>query len=213
METNMQITKYEQSCLLVVTDERVALFDPGVMSTNSIPLDQISQIDDIIITHSHSDHFDLEFIKLVVKKFPGVVITAPTEVVAALAQENISATDQPSAAIEFFDAPHEDVSPMYPQPEEIGVHYLDVLTHPGDSHSFNETKAILALPITAPWGSTIKALNLTFGLKPQYVIPIHDWHWREEARKGTYEAFESALKEQGITFLKPETGKPLTIDI
>jgi len=209
----MQITKYVHSCLLVETPDRVALFDPGAMSIDSIPVDQIEQLDDIIITHIHGDHFVPDFIKQLVQKFPGVAITAPSEVVAALGREGITATDQPSAAITFFDAPHESVEPLFPQPEEVGVHYLDTLSDPGDSHSFTETKAILALPITAPWGSSVRALNLALELKPQYVIPIHDWHWRDEARTSTYDRYAEVLEEQGITFLKPETGKPMTIDL
>jgi len=209
----MQIIKYVHSCLLVESDGRAVLFDPGVMSTDSIPIDQLTQLDDIIITHAHPDHYNADFIKMMVKKFPGVVITAPGEVVAALGKEGVTATDQPSAAIEFFDSPHESVAPLYPQPEEIGVHYLDTISHPGDSHSFTETKAILALPITGPWGSSIKALNLAIELKPQFVIPIHDWHWRDEARQSAYDQFEKVLAEQGITFLKPTTGEPIEIDL
>lgn len=209
----MQITKFVHSCLLVEVDDRVALFDPGSMSVDNIPTDEIERLDDIIITHAHSDHFVPDFIKTMVARFPGVVVTAPTEVVAALAQQGVTATDQPSGAIEFFDAPHENVMPVFPQPEEIGVHYLDVLTHPGDSHSFSETKAVLAMPITAPWGSAIKAINLILELKPTYVVPIHDWHWHDQARRSTYDMYADILKEKGITFLKPETGQPLTIDI
>ena len=108
----------------------------------------------------------------------------------------------------FFDSPHESVEPLFRSPEQIGIHYLDKLSDPGDSHSFKETKAILALPVTAPWGSTIKALNLALELKPKHVLPIHDWHWRDEAREQTYDRFERILGEQGITFHKLQTGQP-----
>jgi len=113
----------------------------------------------------------------------------------------------------LFDSPHESVAPLFPQPEEIGVHYLDALTHPGDSHSFSETKQILALPITAPWGATVNAVNLAVKLKPKYVIPIHDWHWRDEARENMYGLIEEALAKHGITFLKVKNGEPFTLDV
>ncbi|MEO7364504.1 MAG: MBL fold metallo-hydrolase [Candidatus Saccharimonadales bacterium] len=209
----MNITKYVHSCLLVETPERVALFDPGEMSQTALPIDQIERLDDLIITHAHPDHYCLDVIQQLVAKFRGLVITAPAEVVAMLGREGIVASDRPTAGIEFFDSPHESVQPLYPQPDQIGVHYLDYLTHPGDSHSFAETKCILALPITAPCGSVIRALNLALELKPQYVVPIHDWHWRDEARLSTYENFEKILGAQGIGFLKPETGVALALDI
>lgn len=209
----MKITKYVHACLLIQTPDRVAVFDPGMMSESSFPVDQIDQLDDIIITHIHGDHFSPSFVQSLVAKFPGVLITAPTEVVLALAKQGVSASDRPSPGVEFFDSPHESVQPLYPQPEQIGVHYLDQLSHPGDNHSFTETKAILALPITGPWGSAVKALNLALKLKPEYIVPIHDWHWRDEARHQIYDSFEAILKEQGITFLKPKTGEPLEIDL
>ena len=209
----MQITKYIQSCLLVESDGKVALFDPGMMSEAALDVSKLTQLDSIIITHVHGDHFSMSLIKNLVDAFPEVHITAPSEVVSLLADEGIAATDQVSDGIEFFDAPHESVEPLYPSPEEIGVHYQGVLSHPGDSHSFTETKAVLALPITAPWGSTIKALNLVLELKPEVVVPIHDWHWRDEARIQTYDMFESILADKGITFLKPETGVPLQVDL
>ena len=208
----MKITKYVHSCLLVETPDRTAVFDPGMLSESSFPVDQLKQLDDIIITHEHGDHFSPSFVQSLMVKFPGVLVTAPTEVVVALAKLGISATDTSSPGIEIFDSPHESVEPMYPQPEEIGVHYMDQLTHPGDSHSFSETKAILALPMTGPWGTSVKALRIALELKPEYIIPIHDWHWRDEARMQTYDHFEVILKAQGITFLKPETGLSLVID-
>ncbi|MDB5185372.1 MAG: hypothetical protein JWN38_1180 [Candidatus Saccharibacteria bacterium] len=211
----MKITKFKHSCLLVEMPEpvnRTALFDPGMMSESVLDIEALEFLDDIIITHSHGDHFSLELVKKLVAKFPQVRITAPDDVIAALSNENITATDEETDGIVFFDSPHEDVSPLYPQPEEIGVHYLDSLTHPGDSHSFSETKTILALPVTGPWGSVIKAVQLALTLKPAYIIPIHDWHWSEEARQSTYNELERTFQAQGITFLKPETGEPLVID-
>ncbi len=209
----MEITKFVHACLLVKTDDRVGLFDPGVMSKDALDVDQIQRLDDIIITHHHADHLSIDIVRELAKRFPGVVISAPSEVVAMLGREGLTATDLPTPGLEFFDSPHESVKPMFPQPQEIGVHYLDLITHPGDSHSFTETKAILALPITGPWGSSVRALNLALELKPQYVIPIHDWHWRDEACLQAYDNFEKILAEQGITFLKPETGQILTIDL
>jgi L-ascorbate metabolism protein UlaG (beta-lactamase superfamily) len=208
----MKITKFVHSCLLVETADRTALFDPGVMSAPSINIDQIERLDDIFITHVHADHVDPGLVKQLIAKFPAVRITSTNEVVQQLSVEGIKATTTPPAGVTFFDSPHEKVEPLFPQPEEIGLHYLDKLSHPGDSHSFNETKAILALPMTAPWGTSIRAAILAQELKPQHVLPIHDWHWRDEARDQSYGMFEQLLGKQGITFHKLQTGQPVEID-
>lgn len=210
----MKITKFVHACLLVETPDRVALFDPGIMSTPNIDIGKLTRLEDIFITHEHADHKDIPFIKQLIAKFPDVRITTTAEVVKQLAAEGIKATNAPSEGIEFFDSPHESVAPLFGSPpEEIGIHYLGVLSHPGDSHSFHETKAILALPVSAPWGSTIRALNLALELKPRHVLPIHDWHWHDQAREQTYAMFEKVLGEQGITFHKLQTGEPIEIDI
>jgi len=209
----LKITKFVHSCLLVETADRTALFDPGSMSVESLGQHQFDRLDDIFITHVHGDHMDVGFIKQLIGKFPTVRITTTQQAVDALAKEGVKATTTAPAGVQFFDSPHEPVMPLFPAPEEIGIHYLDVFSDPGDSHSFHETKAILALPITAPWGSTIKALNLALELKPKHVLPIHDWHWNDQARAGTYDNFERVLGEQGITFHKMITAEPIDITI
>ena len=212
----MKITKFEHSCLLVempVPQNRTTLFDPGMMSETALDVSKIDYLDDIVITHSHVDHLSLNLMKQLVAKFPAVKITAPADVVDMLEKEAIAASSDPSEGISFFDAPHEAVEPLFITPTQIGVHYLARLTHPGDSHSFSETKAILALPVTAPWGATTTAVKLALELKPQYVLPIHDWHWRPEARDQMYGALEQAFAQHGITFVKLVTGEPVTLEV
>lgn len=211
----MKITKYEHSCLLVEMSEpinRTALFDPGLMSEGTFPTEKIEFLDDIIITHIHADHVSLKIIREMVDKFPSVRITAPSEVVDMLEKEDIIATSEPSEGIVFFDSPHESVSPLFDQPEQIGVHYLNLLSHPGDSHSFDQSKSILALPVTAPWGTLIKAVNLALELKPDYILPIHDWHWRDEARNQTYADLEKMFSQHQIVFIPLKNGEPVVID-
>ena len=210
----MKITKLVHSCLLVEMPEpvnRTALFDPGAMST--VDVGSLEHLDDIVITHGHGDHMDAELIKKLVAKFPEVRVLGPNDVVRQLQGEGLDASTEPPEGMELFDSPHESVAPLWPQPDEIGVHYLGKLSHPGDSHSFTETKEILALPVTAPWGSNIAAINLGIKLKPKYIIPIHDWHWSDAAREGSYDNMEPVFAKEGITFIKAVNGEPFTLDV
>lgn len=209
----MKITKYVHSCLLVETPERIAIFDPGTMSEQALDVALLQRLDDIFITHVHTDHCSPTLIKALVTKFPQVRITGPAEVVAQLAQQGITASEQAPEDVSCFAAPHEKLHPPTLPPRQKAVHYLDMLTHPGDSHSFTETKAILALPMTAPWGSNVRAFTLALELQPKHILPIHDWHWRDEARELAYALFERRLAEQGITFHKLQTGQPVQIDL
>ena len=214
----MKITKFVHSCLLVEMPEpvnRTALFDPGVMSETALDVDRLEYLDDIFITHSHSDHLSIPLIKKLVAKFPKVRITAPTDVVEQLQQQGVVASSNAPDGVVFFDSPHEVIKPYFDSepPQEIGVHYLDKFSDPGDSHSFHETKVILALPVQAPWGSVVDATRLAIELKPKYIIPIHDWHWSDAARQSAYDNLEELFAEKGITFFKMQTGEPVVIDI
>ncbi len=212
----MKVTKFVHSCLLVEMPapvNRTVLFDPGVMSP--VPVDTLEYLDDIFITHSHSDHLNIDLIKQLVAKFPKVRITTTTEIVGILKKESIAASDQAPDGVNLFESPHEVIRPYFPvePPQEIGVHYLDKLSHPGDSHSFHETRTVLALPVTGPWGSVVDAVRLALELKPKYVIPIHDWHWNDDARRGAYDQMEKDFAEAAITFIKAVDGEPFVLDV
>jgi len=209
----MKITKFVHSCLLVEMPDRTALFDPGSFST--VDVDRLEYLDDIFITHSHGDHMDIGLIQKLVAKFPEVRITTTPEIVEILAGQGIMASNQAPEGVSFFDSPHEVIRPFFDAdpPQEIGVHYLGKLSHPGDSHSFTETMPVLALPVQAPWGSPNAAVKLGLELKPQYIIPIHDWHWSDAARESSYASMEKIFGDQGITFVKTVNGEPFMLDV
>lgn len=210
----MKITKLVHSCLLVEMPDRTALFDPGNMS--EVDVDSLQWLDDIFITHKHADHMDVALIKQLREKFPDVRITAPADATEDLRQAGVSDVQtEPPEGVSFFDAPHEAIRPYMDAdpPQELGYHYLGKLSHPGDSHSFSETMPILALPMQAPWGSTVDAVKLALELKPRYIVPIHDWHWSDAARTSAYDKLEKLFAENGITFLKLETGKPVVVGV
>jgi L-ascorbate metabolism protein UlaG (beta-lactamase superfamily) len=210
----MTITKLVHACLLVEHEGKTALFDPGMFSRHAIEEANLTQLDLIIVTHRHPDHMDVETIQHLVNKFPEVKVMAPMDAEADLAAANIVITPPDQIeGVETFDSPHESTEPTAATPEEIGVHYMNQLSDPGDSHSFDETKSILALPIQAPWGSTINAIKLGLRLKPRYIVPIHDWHWNDEARARMYDMCEKLFADEGITFLKPVNCQPIKVTL
>lgn len=211
----MKITKFVHACLLVEMPDpinRTVLFDPGIFSSPHIAIDDLKYLDDIIITHEHADHLDVKFLKKLVHKFPNARIKTPASLVPKLQSEGIEVTTDSVEGVELFDAPHAEVKPLVPYVDNIGVHYIGKLTNPGDSLHIPETKEILALPVGAPWESAVEAINTAIQLKPQHIIPIHDWHWRDEAREGLYERMEAECEKVGITFHKMKTAQPIVID-
>jgi len=210
----MKITKFVHSCLLVETSTPVArtvLFDPGIFSEGYLQVDALESLDDIFITHEHSDHLSINLVKKLVQKFPNVQITTTNSVVTQLEVVGIKARATETEGVAFFSSPHEGHPPMFNPPDEVGIHFLDQLSHPGDSHSFNETKDILALPVTGPWGSVDSAVQVALKLRPSYILPVHDWHWKDEVRIDMYERLEDLFNKQGITFFKLESCVPILI--
>jgi hypothetical protein len=43
--------------------------------------------------------------------------------------------------------------------------------------------------------------------RPQIVLPLHDWHWNEEARDAIYARLPGVMSEFGVTFVALENYK------
>lgn len=210
----MRITKFVHSCLLVEQDDRIGIIDPGVFSWESGLFDstRLTRLDEIMITHEHPDHMHLPFINSLLLQFPKAQIVTNPRAAAILREAGIkNIITQSTETAQLFDAPHEPLAPLSPTPANSGVHYLGRLSHPGDSHHFNETREILALPVTAPWGTLPRAAELGQELLPKYIIPIHDWHWNESARLQTYDRLEAFFAKAGVTFIKVKDGEPVNL--
>lgn len=208
----MKITKYLHSCLLVEEKETSVLIDPGIFTYQEHVLkpETLNSLDYIAITHEHPDHYHLPFIKKLVARFPDVTILSNPTIVALLQQEGITATTENHQDITMESVPHEQLWDAQ-APENVMLHVFNKLTHPGDSHHFETTRDILALPIQAPWGSTYDAVQLALKLNPKMIIPIHDWMWKDDVRQKMYERLHGFFKEKGIDFKAVETGETVEL--
>lgn len=211
----MKITKFVHSCVLVDVGERVALFDPGSYSWQSkvFNIDKIEKITDVGITHIHPDHLDLDFLKVVTDKFPKAEIVTTKEVKEHLEGSGVTNRLKVTCrTVVPFTVAHENVEPIgLKTPQNKGFHFAGEFTHPGDSHSFDSTKRVLAMPFLGPWGNLMKAVELVIKLKPEKVISIHDWHYNDSSRAWLYERLEDVLPKQGIEFVRLEDGKTVEI--
>lgn len=209
----MKITKFVHSCVLVENNNEAVLFDPGVYSYDSpvLNISNFPTINYVVITHEHADHFHMPFVEKLIKHSPNLVIVT-TKGVAAQLEGRVSVVVKTESFAEFkyFNSPHENI-PTGPAPKNTGVHYAETFSHPGDSHSFNESNRILAMPMTAPWGSMTNAVKKIIELKPEVVLPIHDWHWRSEALSGMYVRIQELLKAESINFIIPKDGHTIEV--
>ena len=207
----MQVTKYLHSCLLVEDAGKKFLFDPGnyTAEANALNLDQIDQLDYLLITHEHQDHMYIPLIKMILSKFPSLLIITNHSAKEILAKEGINASTEPTDLIKVEPVPHEKVFGGEP-PANI-LFKINDFTDPGDSFHLNTSTRVLALPIQAPWGSLTQAVELAVSLKPEVVLPIHDWHWNDMARVAFYKRLENYFANMGIKFIALKTAEKVTV--
>lgn len=208
----MKVTKYIHSCLLIEIDGKNILIDPGNYSYESKTLDinNLDKLDFLLITHEHPDHMYAPFIKEIIVRFPNLLIITNPSAKEILSKEGITATIKGSEFIKVEEAPHERVFSTQP-PENVLFNVSNQITHPGDSLHFTSRTPVLALPVQAPWCSLTQAVELAVSLKPEVVLPIHDWHWNETAREAFYKRLETYFATQGIKFIGLKTGEEVTI--
>ena len=206
----MKITKFVHSCLLIEDRGKKVLIDPGNYSEQALDLSNLSDLSYLLITHEHPDHMYLPLIQKILEKSPDVKIISNQSVAEILDKEGIKVSTEGDEFVQLEDVPHEKTF-MGTPPQNTLFKLGGKLTHPGDSHHFNETAEILALPVQAPWGSTTQAVDLAEKLKPKIIIPIHDWHWNEEARENMYKRLAEYFRGIGIKFIGLKTGVPVEI--
>lgn len=204
----MKITKYVHSCLFIEEQGKHFLIDPGVYSVEegAISINTIENLDYLIITHEHLDHMHVPLIKELIVKFPSVKVVSNSSVAEILGKEGISVETQGDQFVLLQEVPHEEIF-MGKAPKNVMVTITGKLAHPGDSHHFETSVPILALPVQASWGSTIAAVRLAEKLKPHVVLPIHDWHWSDKGRQWFYEHLETHFQKIGIKFIALSKGE------
>lgn len=208
----MKLTKLGHSCVLVETEKSTGLFDPGGWADRDL-IDAVKHVDEIVYTHEHADHFDIEILKSLVAKFPDVAVICNQDIkkLIKIAGVTIEVKEESNSCIKFV-SPHESLPvPGAVAPTENGYHYNDIFTHPGDSQHFSETKKVLAMPFIGPWGKTGDSIDKVLELKPEYVLAVHDWHYTNDAKQWLQGLLEYSLKDSGIKLLPNESG--LVLDI
>jgi L-ascorbate metabolism protein UlaG (beta-lactamase superfamily) len=202
----MKVTKFVHACLLVESDEATVLFDPGIFTLQSglLDVESLKKLDYIVITHEHVDHFNLPLVAALVKKFPLVTVVTTDFVANILKEQGIrNVVTKSIGPIEIFSKKlHAELKPFGQAPQNIAVHFAGRLTVGGDRHDLEESKEILALTMTGPWGSMMGAAQMAVDLKSKILLPIHDWHWNDQAREQAYQTFESFFSQRGTKFVK-----------
>lgn len=174
----MKITKFDQSCVLLEKNGRCLLIDPVEISTQ-IPV--IENIDAIIITHKHSDHYQPEVLdkfklsnqdaRIYVAEDMIDEIRQPAEV--ALIDNDIQVGE---FNLRFFGKDHAPIVDNISPCNNIGVIIDGAIVNPGDSfvNPFVSNPDVLFVAISAPWLRIDEVMKYVSLMSPKNVIPVHD---------------------------------------
>lgn len=173
----MRITKYEHACLDIQHNDTRIVIDPGVFTKS---LTNSGNIDAVIITHIHGDHFDPSIINQIIEENPGLKIWTTNEVAKELGDKATLARPQNAEKIgeislEFFGENHAEIDPKTPIVQNIGVLVNNTLYYPGDS--FTECPKpfeILAVPASAPWLRVGQTIPLIENSQCKQIFPTHN---------------------------------------
>lgn len=186
----MKITKHAQSAFLIETKGRKILVDPGsfVFNEEGVEPEVFGDVDLILITHEHSDHFDKENIQRIIALAEPIVIGTKS-VIDALKQDNPDIDLRVSILgenhqfegfdVEVLASQHGPLPNGNPAPEVTGYVIDDGEKRfytPGDSIYLNkEARAdIIAVPICGQVVLNINEAKVNLlEAKPELAIPIH----------------------------------------
>lgn len=213
----MKLTKYAHSCVLAEDAGSTILFDPGIFSWQSGTFDvgALQKLDAVVVTHKHPDHLGEPFVRALVAAFPDTVWITPADAhddLKSFGVQNVTDKDISAIGLTVRVGEHALVEPFGIQVQNLQADWNGKLTAPGDSHDITTSNDVLFLPVQAPWGTTIRAIQLALKLKPKFVLPVHDWMWNEEWRQRSYDRFENIFSDSGTTFLRPVDGQPIEVD-
>ncbi|GAA3964431.1 MBL fold metallo-hydrolase [Mucilaginibacter dorajii] len=207
----MKITKYLHSCLVFELDGYKLLFDPGKFSfaEGEVTAEMFKDVNAVIITHIHPDHYDVKILKEILTLSGAIVITN-TQIGADLDKAGIVYTILEEGTANFgpfilkaFPVAHEPIMDN-PLPQMTGFIINDKVLHPVDSmeDKLLEYKGIeLLLMVTmAPFANELRISGFADRLEPKQILPVHDGYAKEFFIKQRYTAYGKHFDKRGIKF-------------
>jgi len=177
----MKITKLGH-CALILEDKGVRILtDPGSFTTDA--QEKETELDIILITHEHQDHFHVESVQKLLEKNPDVQIVTNASVAKLLKEKGIVATivgDGQSATvkgvvIEGFGKDHAEIYGEMGLVENTGYFVNGTFYFPGDNfHEPGKDIDVLALPVAGPWMKISEAIKFAKTVKAKKAFGVHD---------------------------------------
>lgn len=190
--------------MLIETKGKRILTDPGSYTIEAHS--KLENIDCILFTHEHQDHYHLESLKIILQKNPEAVIYSNSSVGELLDKEGIKHEVVNhgddfivgNVSILGIGEKHAQMHSSIPISDNLGFFIGEGFWYPGDAFTDPEREIkILALPVSGPWMKIGEAIDYAILLKPKFAFPVHDG-----TRFGSAHVFPAKiLPNYGIEFI------------
>ena len=205
------IRRLTHSCLTVTTDAGTALLDPGFPTWEAVAIrDTIGDVQQVLLTHEHIDHVHPGFVRWLRDRGSDVVVHGNDAVAALLADEDVEVRTDVPDGLSVEDVAHGTLPDGSAPPNRVFT-LEGTLTHAGDSFDLTATAPVLALPLMAPWGTVTDAVATARRLRPQVLLPIHDFYLSAEGRAFVSGIAERFLEAKGVRVHALEPGESMTV--
>ena len=206
----MRVTHLGHACLLVEIGDRRILIDPG----NFSDFHDQHDLDAILVTHNHPDHFDPERATQLISANPSASVHTDPLTAEKLRAEGLSVT--PTRHDDPFEIGDVTVTPVgelhafnhaaMPRIPNVGVVLRadgePTLFHPGDAYDAEPGHVdVLAHPLNAPWAASRDSIDFVARIAPKSFVPIHDALLSDVGRRMYAGHIEQFSGVDGLTFV------------
>lgn len=179
----MKLTHLGHACVLVEMADTRILIDPGEFSDD---FSAVRDLDAVIITHQHPDHYDKERLPDLMRANPEARLLADPETLTKIRDLGLDAQphDDGRERIGQVDVTpvgqqHAQIHEDLPIVANVGVRLRaegePVLYHPGDTLAEEPGDVdVLLFPLTAPWQKSAEMVAFLRRIQPRQAVPIHD---------------------------------------
>jgi L-ascorbate metabolism protein UlaG (beta-lactamase superfamily) len=211
----MRLTKFGHSCLLVEEGQARLLLDPGTFSGG---FEELRELTAVLFTHQHNDHLDLERLRGLLDRNPGVRVVSDEGSADALAEagaavEVVHADDElevGGVGVQVAGRDHAVLHPDVPVVPNVGYLVGGRLFHPGDAFTPpGQPIELLAVPAAGPFLKLAESIDYLREVRPRVAVPIHERVLSDIGVSLHYGRLEELGARDGTTLRVLDDGKPV----